>query len=347
MDSPSVSSGPLPTPMPKPGPAFPDRRAGLAVFGVLLIILGLGVWGLMVLMGLAWTVSLAQVPEAKLSSMLPAMLAYGLAGAILVTLGIGSLRARRWARALMVVASVNGFVFGLMGLGLLGWMLPGMFRKLPAGADTPPEGVLLVILVVVLGVVAVFFVALPFGFYLFYRSPHVRATCETANPRPCWTDACAFPVLTSGLWLVFSGVTLVSMPFTNHGAYPLFGRFVTGSLGWILWWGLAMVALIAGCGVLRRSISAWWLGLIAMLLMGLSSVMTYAQVDPGEMYAAMGVDGLQLEQIQKLGLAEPGFLIGSAVVPLAPFLFMMVWAWFHLRRVAPAKPAPGAGPGPG
>ena len=80
---------------------YKDRSAGLIVFGILTILLGClaGLFVPLMLVGQAASARATSAP-APLSAILPAVLLYGILAVALVWLGIGSIMARRWARAL-------------------------------------------------------------------------------------------------------------------------------------------------------------------------------------------------------------------------------------------------------
>jgi len=104
---------------------FPDRRGGLILFGILQIILGL-ICGLFVL-GLAAAIELtsrrgiATPPNAA-----PALVVYGAAAYYFIAIGAGSIRARRWARAMSVGFSVAWMAAGLVVIGSAIVMMPRM-----------------------------------------------------------------------------------------------------------------------------------------------------------------------------------------------------------------------------
>src|SRR5208283_4838121 len=91
------------TPSPPP---HTDRSAGLIVFGILTILLGClaGLFVLLILVGAAASAKATSAP-ATFSTILPAISIYGVLAVALVWLGIGSIMARRWARALLLVFS--------------------------------------------------------------------------------------------------------------------------------------------------------------------------------------------------------------------------------------------------
>src|SRR5690348_15437184 len=84
-------------------PTYNDRSRGLVVFGVLTILLGV-LSGLMIglmLLGHALSARNPNAPAPSFAMILPGLLMYGGLAVVLIWLGIGSIKARRWARALL------------------------------------------------------------------------------------------------------------------------------------------------------------------------------------------------------------------------------------------------------
>lgn len=320
---------------PTASPPSRDRRAVLAVLGVVLILLGLGAWAMMGLTFLASRAAQREGGELPVSAMVSGLAAYGVVGALMIGLGMGSLRARRWARALIVAFTYHWSMTGLLGMALLGGVLPYVFRQLPTGADAPPSTVLIGLLIVVVGVLAIFFVALPLGLFFFYRGGAVHATCVVAQPDASWTDAVAFPLLAAGLGLLMMGLMLLPMPFSGAAKFPLFGIYVGGTAAVVAWSLLAVAALLGGVGIWRRLPAAWWLALATLLFFGASASITYARMDFRQLIAELGVDALPLEE---LGGAVAGirfFCAAATLAPVLPQLVLLGWGWFHLRRDPP------------
>src|ERR1035438_153181 len=94
-----VDSSPPPT-------AYKNRSSGLIIFGVLTILLGCVCALLVPLMLFGQTMSAkATGTPPNFSVLLPAVSVYGFLAVVLVWLGIGSINARRWARALLLIFS--------------------------------------------------------------------------------------------------------------------------------------------------------------------------------------------------------------------------------------------------
>lgn len=311
------------------GGAYRDRRAALLVFGILEIVLGIGAWMIMALMLFGATMAARQ--GASMGSMVPGVLIYGLGGLLYIVLGIGSLRARRWARALWWVVSLGWLLCGLLGGLMALFWVPSLFKNFPAGQAPPPQA-LAVVFFVIAGFFLIVMIAIPLCLFLFYRSPHVKATCEAAQTEPSWTDACPLPVLASSLWLGVTSLMLVVMPIAYGGLFPCFGVLVPGLAGVLLWLLVAGLALGAAVGLYRLQAWGWWLGLGVFLALGLTTVLTYSQPDNlQQLYQGMGLPAEQLEQMARMGFMRPGFMVVSTLGGILPFLGLLLWAGASMR----------------
>ena len=116
---------PLTAPIESPGAALKDRSTGLLVFGVLTVALGClaGLFVLAMLAGQAMAARTTQVP-ANFAAILPAISIYASLAAALICLGIGSIQARRWARALLLIFSWSWLLLGIVTTVMLGCILP-------------------------------------------------------------------------------------------------------------------------------------------------------------------------------------------------------------------------------
>ncbi len=311
-------------------PAYKDRSIGLTIFGILTILLGC-LAGLMILLMLVGQMAAArtgQVP-ANFATLLPAVCIYGVLAVALVWLGIGSIQARRWARALLLVFSWSWLVVGAIALIAMAFVLPKVLVNLPSGgtADHPappvPVGVIMGIAFLFLGVV---YVLLPAVWTFFYSSRHVKATCEARDSVTRWTDACPLPVLALCLWLVFPVPMMLLMPVAGHGVMPFFGIFLTGVPGALLCLAIAALWSYAAWLVYHLKPQGWWLILIALIVFMVSGLMTFARHDVLEMYQLMGYPQAQIDQMQKTGLLtgnRMGWLMAISVLPLLAYLLFV------------------------
>ena len=308
---------------------YRDRRTALLIAGVLEILLGVGAWLIVGLMIFAASMVTAQGAGSK-GSMIPGIAVYGIAGLVFVMLGVGSIRASRWARALWLVVSSFWLIGGVLAAAVVALLMASV-----AGVES-------ILLIAILSFFAVFMIGLPASLLAFYRSPHVKATCEAAAPEPCWTDGCPLPVLGAALWFASMTLTLPWMGWLYGGLYPFFGHFVRGAAGHGLWMVSGLLSGIATYGIYRRIHTLWLLGLVLVLGQGISATVTYAVVDPKELFAAMGIEGAALEQIERMGMIRPSYMIGSVAAAILPMVGLLLWAraCFPKRSTEPAIPPP-------
>jgi len=333
--------GAAPVAAASPAP-YQDRSTGLVVFGVLTILLGClaGLSVLLMLLGRMMGAAV-QDPAAQppFSSLLLVVAIYGGLAVALVWLGIGSIMARRWARALLLIFSWCWLGIGLLALLFLAFFIPTLMKTVAAGGRPgqpamPPSavGVMLVVMFLIWGVL---FVLLPAVWTFFYHSRHVKATCEVRDPVPRWTDACPLPVLGLCLMLAVSVPMFLLMPVAFHGVVPFFGTFLSGLPGSLLCLALACVWGYAAWWLYQLQARGWWLIFVAFVLFLLSSLLTYARHDPMEIYGLMGYTPAQLEQLNQFnqtGLLTSSHMTWLMVISMTPFLIYLLWIKKFFRR---------------
>ena len=308
-----------------------DRSAGLIVFGILTILLGClaGLFVLLMLVGVAASAKATSAP-ATFSTILPAISIYGVLAVALVWLGIGSIMARRWARALLLIFSWSWLVMGVFVLIFMTFFLPKMMANLSSTGTTDhpamPPGAIAGMMIGLFLTFGFIFVLLPAVWTFFYNSRHVKATCEARDPATRWTDACPLPVLGFCLWLTFSVPMLLLMPLAGHGVMPFFGMFLTGFPGSVLCLAIAVLWAYAAWRLYKLDGRGWWLILIAMCVFMVSALVTFAQHDVLEMYRLMNYPEAQIEQMQKTGLLagnRMSWLMALSMLPFLGYLFFI------------------------
>ena len=329
MDEQNPKAAPIePTLPPVP---YKDRSAGLIVFGILTILLG-SLSGLLVPLMLVGQMASAKATGAPppFSAILPGISIYGLLAVALVWLGIGSIMARRWARALLLIFSWSWLVMGMLVLVSMAFFIPKILANLPtsgtAGHPALPSAAIAGMMVGMFLVFGVFFVILPAVWTFFYNSRHVKATCEARDPVTRWTDACPLPVLGFCLWLVFSVPMMLIMPIAGHCVMPFFGIFLTGVPAAMLCLAFADLWSYAAWLLYKLDVRGWWLILIALCVFMVSALMTLAQHDMMEMYRLMGYPEAQMEQMQKSGLLignRMNWLMAFSVLPFLAYLLFI------------------------
>jgi hypothetical protein len=140
-----------------------DRSTGLIVFGILEMLLGYLCALLVPLMVLGQVMSAKATggaPNYRLA--IPGVLMYGTLAVALVWLGIGSVRCRRWARALVLVLSWSWLVVGVIAVGFTVFWFPKMMAGLPSNE------VKVVVFLFTIAFLAVIFIVVPGALVFFY-----------------------------------------------------------------------------------------------------------------------------------------------------------------------------------
>ncbi len=344
-----VLSGRIPQPMNEqnpaappvemaPLPAYKNRSTGLIIFGILTLLLGClaGLFVLLMLFGQMMAAKAPNAPPVNHAAMLPGMAFYGLLAVALVWLGIGSIKARRWARALLLIFSWSWLIMGICMTAVMPFFMAKVMANLPPNAKTGPSamppgaiiGMVIGMTIFFLG----FFVLVPAVWTFFYNSRHVKATCEARDPVTRWTDACPLPVLAFCLWTWLAVPMMLLMSLTGLAVMPCFGMFVSGLPGALFCLMVAAIWGTAGWWLYRLEMRGWWLILVAMVLFMVSALLTYAHHDIIEMYQLMGYPQAQIDQIQKVGLFTGNRMGWFTALCSLPFLGYLLFIKKYLRK---------------
>jgi len=276
---------------------------------------------------------------------LMACLTYGALAIVLVTLGIGSIRARRWAWALTLILSWFWLIVGVLATVFLTAVLPSAFviglRKAAAAnpaAGSLPTGVTAIILTFVIVLVAVFLVAIPLAFVLFYRRKDVEATCRRHDPVERWTDRCPLPVLAASL--IFAGAVpyYLFLSFTTP-LVPFFGKYLTGVPGAIGCLVLAAVEGFLAVWFYRVRLLGWRVGILWLALRTISAAITYARGDLMQAYSHLGWKQAQIEAMSGSPMLRGRLVLWWSLLYLLVIVGYMVWIRRYFQ-VAPVGVAP-------
>ncbi len=314
-----------------PSADFRDRSTGLVVFGILTILVG-GVCALFVPLMLIGQLASGRATGMPLnfSMIVPGISLYGILAVALVWLGIGSIMARRWARALLLIFSWSWLAMGVVMLVVMAFVMPSALRDVSAseaGAGHPamPEGMIPFMMAFMLGFFAVFFVIVPGVFAFFYGSRHVKATCEARYPWTCWTDACPLPVLAASLWLMAAMPMMLIMALAGQVVMPFFGEFLTGMPAAGICVALAAVYGYGAWAMYKLKRHGWWLVVIVLCGYLASSLLTFARHDVMEMYRLMCLPEAQIQQLQNFSFISGGGIIWIMVLCTLPWFGYLIY----------------------
>jgi hypothetical protein len=319
--------------------SYRDRSTGLTIFGILTIMMGCLAALLIPLMLFSQLMAAKTTgAPASFSILLPGLSIYGILAVALVWLGIGSIQARRWARALLLIFSWSWLVTGLIAVVAMAVFLPKIMANLSApgtsGSPAMPSSALAAVMIFMFAFYGVLFVILPAIWTFFYHSRQVKATCEARDPVTRWTDACPLPVLALCLWLLFAVPMLLLMPIASHGVMPFFGLLLTGLPGTLLCLAIAALWIFAAGLLYKLDVRGWWLIFIVMAAFMASALLTFAHHDILEMYQLMGYSEAQIELMKKSGLLEGNRMNWLMSLSVVPFLGYLLFIKKYLGRKA-------------
>ena len=312
-----------------------DRRPGLIGCGIVILLFGLMFAGFCALMALtfaAGTQAPARTPMPA-GTLVYMSLFYLVVATLFVTLGMGSILARRWAPPLIQVVSWGWLLCGVGAIAMLAFMFPQLSESMPRnqpGAQAFAVGCMAITF-------GVFGIVVPLAFLLFYRSPHVKETVERLDPVPRWTDQHPVAILLFAAWMFFSAITVLLTTFM-YRALPIGGFMLRGVPMFALLAGMATLMFWIGVGTLKRQRAAWWAA-VALMLFGIAwFVLIGMKSDPSTMREAMGMPhDVQQEKIAAALYGSP-FFYGFIAVMWTGYLAFLIYLrrYFFPRSERPA-----------
>jgi hypothetical protein len=219
-----------------------DRSLGLIAFGVVQILIGLACAAIVLYVASGSDVAVREGPAGG-AAVASSLTAYGVAAVYFVAVGVGSIRKRRWARALSLVVSAMWLVAGIVTLLLL----PAL-----------PQRTASLVVAAIIGLIAV-----PLALVLFYRQPSARETCEAAD-KPRWTDRIPLPVLAVVIMLAFGSLALLAN--LANPVLTLFAMHITGAPAALTLLALAILCAWLAIQIYRLHESAWWTLLLLQVI---------------------------------------------------------------------------------
>lgn len=265
----------VPPPLPSVVPAFANRHWTLAVIGLLYLLVsfvlaGESVWHLVT--GGLDVLAYDQPERARLLVVEP------LWSLLLLTLGLGLIFARRWARTLVIALQFVGVLSSVVAaLAVTANNFPDFGAKL-SPYDSTPAGEHLARLAVGAGLSWILLAVL--------RHRHVRLTCEEAQPSPDWTDRRTLSQRL--LFVMMVDCAVVWAGLASYHPWPCWGDWRFDHIPWV-WGGAAAAAGLAAWLVARgRTLGAW----LALMLAGASasSIVATALHQPVEDFSQLWGD---------------------------------------------------------
>ncbi|HZN03582.1 MAG TPA: hypothetical protein VFD06_08320 [Candidatus Polarisedimenticolia bacterium] len=324
---------PLAPPAP---PTYRDRSGLLLFFGIVEILIG----GLcLLLVAASFLVLTAALQTAPGSPQPPALglwlnvLVYLGAGGFLITMGIGTLRGKKWARAMMLVTSWPFLLAFLLGVLAAAFVAPSLMEAISSTQGKPE---IRAAIWVVMAIMSLFFAAIPLSFILFYSGRNVRATFEARDPGPSWVDGRPLPILgfagAVGLYGLFLLLGLA------RGAYGFFGVMLTGWAAALVIVAHVLLCVWLAVQIYRMTRAGWWANVAFAVLVHLSGWITLRVIG---IHRLMEASGVSADAGQRPVLFDWVARFTEWFMPASMIVWVLTLVW--LRRYYPpgtfARPA--------
>jgi len=326
----SVLSETIPAP-----PAFTDRSTGLLIFGIIQIILGL-LAALMIPFAMLGAFMSRLVPGSagmRPGQVVSGIVTYAVIAAVLVTLGVGSVQAKRWARALTLVTSWYGLAIGALVTILFTVVLPVGMRTVMAQAqqnspDAASPGlstaVMATIVTIIIVFAAFFLIVVPLAFVIFYGRKDVELTCRYRDPVERWTDRTPLPVLGASVVLFVGAVFMLATGITTP-VFPFFGRYLTGVAGSVCFFGLAALDFYLAVALFRLRTAGWWIAVAAAFIRMVSMALTYGRADLTQAYSKMGMSESEVRMLNSTPLFRSHVILWWGLLSGILLLGYLLW----------------------
>jgi hypothetical protein len=323
--------------------AAQSRRGLLALFGLIEILIGAACFGLLCVMFILWFFASRLPPEQApilgTSNLVLSVLLYAGSAAFFVVMGVGTIYARRWARAVMLIVCWPWLLNMVAFLIFLVVMLRPLMARLqdasgavfpsagsfPSGETLPPGAHVspAMLIAIPLGL-SLFLTILPLAFIVFYTRPGVRHAFETAHTRPCWTDGRPLSVLALAfvMWIGAAGC----LAGVFYGAFAAFGTMLTGAPAVVASLVAAGACAWLGLGLYRMSFTGWWANLGFAVLLHLSWWMTLSRLGLEGILGTVQSDPERMQALRQSGLTalfeSPWLVLLSALIWIGVLLGM-------------------------
>ncbi len=284
------------------------------------------------------------------------ILTYTFIAAALVTLGIGSVQTKRWARALTLVTSWYWLILGMLITVLLTAALPVMMRgalaqmKQTATDGPSPEvstGVMAVIVTLIIIFAAIFLVIVPLAFVVFYSREDVNETCRRRDLVERWTDRAPVPVLGASV-VLFMGALYLLLTGMTVPVFPFFGKYLSGIGAAACFFVMAALDIYLATALFRLQASGWWIAAITLPIRLLSVVLTYARTDRMQAYVKMGMSDAQVQMLSANPMLRSNAILWWSLISMLLFFGYLLWVkrYFTPPTSTPAVASPKILPAP-
>jgi hypothetical protein len=251
-------------------------------------------------------------------------LGYYLVAALLLPIGIGTFKLRRWAytltRALLWLWVGAGLLFSL------NWTVLAYYQW----HTNPSDPTIYVRIVVFSFIFCIFSLVIPILLLWFYSRKTVRCSFENFDHHQYWTERYPFPMLIV-LGIVIMGILAFHEALFLQGLFPLFGEIIWGRTGvrWLA--GSILIQLIILYGLVKLKKWAYWSALLYYGLLSLSAALSFNKYTVADLFAEMTLPAFETDFLSSLVFLD-GINLALVTVPvLLVLLFILVFSGRYFK----------------
>jgi hypothetical protein len=209
-------------------------------------------------------------------AMVAALLMFGLGALFFVTVGIGTMLRRRWARLVMLVVSPLWLALGVLVSIVFVMIMPMVLEAVRKQQEAASGRAMGAFLGIMAGINLFLYILLPGGFLFFYSRKSVKAAFHETAPGPPRRAGRPLPVLILSVWMAICAVTtLFSLVF---GSQVIFGQVLRGFPAALLTVLAAGIYAWLARGLYRMRKAAWLGSVVITLVLAVSAFVTQLRV---------------------------------------------------------------------
>ncbi len=243
---------------------------------------------------------------------------YYLAAAVLLPLGYGHLRLRRWARSLALALLWTWLLLGVPLLIVLFFMTVSVKSFSTAGG------------LAFVALLAASYLVLPWLGLRFYHGRNVRLTFEANDPEPGAFASRPLPIVVICLLDLFF-LAALHVPLLFGGLFPVFGTLLGGLQGIYLIDATVLLLTVLLWGTWQQHAWAWWASVIYYAFLAATWFVTFAQTSYTELLVWLRLPATEMDVLA--GIPLRGYELGLfAGLPLLACLGVILASRRHFDR---------------
>ncbi len=252
-------------------------------------------------------------------------LGYYLTAALLIPVGVGHIRLRRWALTLTRL-----YAWFWLGAGLL--LAANLAGLIPPALDLDLPQDVVVQRLVVAGLVSLTgLVLLPALVLWFYGTEAVETAFDQHDQSRYWTERYPFSLLAL-LFLFGIMILVLHLAIFFQALFPWFGRLMLGRQPVYLISFCIVVLGVLIYGTARLRAWAWWVSLVFVSLLAISTGMSFAGHSFAEIVQLMDLPGYERQFLAELRLLHDFQPVGLLVPPLLACLGLLLYSRRYFTR---------------